>query len=84
MSPEESTIRGREILSDPSCPCLSFSFFFSFFFPPLFRAATGAYGSSQDRGQIGATAASLRHSHSNPGPEPHLRPTPQLIATPDP
>ena len=35
-------------------------------------------------GQIGATAASLCHSHSNTGSEPHLRPTPQLRATLDP
>ena len=34
------------------------------------------------RGQIGATAASLRHSHA--GSEPHLRPTPQPMAAPDP
>ena len=31
----------------------------------LFRAATAAYGSSQARGQIGAIAAGLHHSHSN-------------------
>ena len=43
-----------------------------------------AYGSSQARGQIGATAAGLHFSHSNVGSEPHLRPTPQLTATPDP
>ena len=29
----------------------------------LFRAQPTAYGGSQTRGQIGATAASLRHSH---------------------
>ena len=43
-----------------------------------------AYGSSQARGQIGAIAAYLRHSHSNAGPKLCLRPTPQLMATPDP
>ena len=31
----------------------------------LFRAAPTAYGSFQARDQIGATAASLHHSHSN-------------------
>ena len=56
-------------------------FFFSFF---LFRAASVAYGSSQVKGLTGATAAGLYHSHSNTGPEPHLGPTPQLMATPDP
>ena len=34
-----------------------------FFF--LFRATHAAYGSSQARGPIGATVASLRHGHSN-------------------
>ena len=34
--------------------------------------------------QSGATAAGLRHSYSNSGSKPHLRPTPQLTATPDP
>ena len=34
-------------------------------------------------GQIGATAASLCHCHSNARSELHLRPTPQLTATPD-
>ena len=33
----------------------------------LFRAIPAAYGSSQARGQIGTTAASLHHSHSNAG-----------------
>ena len=42
-----------------------------------------AYGSSQARGRIGATAAGLYHSHSNVGSEPCL-PTPQLTAMPDP
>ena len=54
-----------------------------FFFFLLCRATVAAYGDSQARGRIGAAAASLRQSHSNSGPEPHLRPTPQLTATPD-
>ena len=37
------------------------------FFSFLFRAAPGAYGSSQARGWIGAAAAGLGHSHSNAG-----------------
>ena len=43
-------------------------FFFSF------RATLVAYGGSQARGQMGAAAASLRHSHShsNAGSEPRL------------
>ena len=55
-----------------------------FFFLLFFRAVPVAHGGSQARGPIGATAASLHHSHSNAGSEPHLRPTPQLTATPDP
>jgi len=39
-------------------------------------AAAMAYGASKARGQIGATAAGLHHSHSNAESEPHLRPTP--------
>ena len=50
----------------------------------LFRAACAAYGGSQFRGQIGAVAPGLHHSHSNAGSEPCLRPTPQLMAMPDP
>ena len=37
-----------------------------------------AWGGSKARGPLGASAASLCHSH---GPEPHLQPTPQLTAT---
>ena len=37
-----------------------------------FRAAPTAHGGSQARGLIRATAASLRHSHSNAGSEPCL------------
>jgi len=50
----------------------------------LFRPALAAYGSSQARGRIRPTAASLCHNYSNAGFEPHLRPTPQLTAMPDP
>ena len=34
--------------------------------------------------RLGVESASLRHSHGNAGLEPHLQPTPQLTATPDP
>ena len=50
----------------------------------LFRVIPAAYGGSQARGQIGAIAVGLHHSHSNAGSEPHLRPIPQLKATLDP
>ena len=50
----------------------SFFFFFSFW---LFRTTHMAYGSSQAKGRIGATAAGLHHSHSNLGSQLHLQPT---------
>ena len=40
---------------------------FGWFFFWFFRTAPVAHGGSQGRGQIGATAASLHHSHSNSG-----------------
>ena len=49
-----------------------------------FWAASVAYRSSQARVQIRAAAANLRHNHSNAGSKPHLPPTPQLTAAPDP
>ena len=49
-----------------------------------FRATPAAYGGSQARGWTGAVAASLHHSHSNVRSEPHLGPTPELMAMPDP
>ena len=54
--------------------------FFSFFF----RATPTAYGVSLARGRIGAIATGLQHSHSNTRSKPHLRPTPQLTAMPNP
>ena len=47
-------------------------------------AAPAAYGSSQARGRIGATAAGLHHSQGNTGYKMHLRPIAQLMAMPDP
>ena len=67
-------------LSSP--PCVIYTVDpFSFFF--LFRATPEAYGSSQARSRIGATAVSLCHSHLNMGSKLHLQPTPQLTAMPD-
>ena len=54
----------------------------SFFF--FFKATGAAYGSSQARGQITATAAGLHHSHSNIRSKPRLWSAPQLTAMPDP
>ena len=53
---------------------------FCFFGGGIFRA----YGGSQARGQIGAAAAHLCHSHGNAGSQLPLRPTPHLTAMPDP
>ena len=55
---------------------LKFIYLFCFF-----RATSVARVSSQARGWIRAVAAGLHHSHSNLGSWPHLRPTPQLMAT---
>ena len=55
--------------------------YFIFF---LFRATPTVCGGSQARGLIGSTAAGLHHSHSNIRSKPHMQPTPQLRATPDP
>ena len=43
-----------------------------------------AYGSSQPRGQTGAAAAGLHHSHSYAASELRLQSIPQLMAMPDP
>ena len=59
-----------------------FFFFFGLF--AISRAAPMAYGGSQARGRIGATAAGLHQSHSNTGSESCLQTTPQLTATLDP
>ena len=55
------------------------SFFFGFCLLSFFLAAPVAYGGSQARGQIGAIAAGLHHSHSNArslthGVRPGIRP----------
>ena len=60
-----------------------FFFFLSFFFFAVSWAAPAAYGDSQFRSLTGAVAASLRQSHSNVGSKRRLKPTPQLMATPD-
>ena len=59
-------------------------FFFFFVFLPFQVPLPAAYGGSQARGLIEAVADSLRQSHSNTRSEPCLRPTSQLMATPDP
>ena len=43
-----------------------------------------AYGGSQARGRIGAVATGLFQIHGSTGSKPHLQPTPQLVAMPDP
>ena len=65
-------------ISASSSMALSVSSLCLSFVVVVFRAAPMSYGGSQDRGQIRATAASLHHSHSNLGSEPHLQPMAQL------
>ena len=55
-----------------------FCFVFGLF--AFFRAEPVAYGGSQASGQIRAAAADLHNRHS----KLRLRPTPQLMAVPDP
>ena len=57
-------------------------FIFLFFIFLLFRATPMAYGGSQARGQIGAIAAVLFHSHINVRSKQYLRTTPKLTHGP--
>ena len=51
----------------------------------LFRAPPVAYGGSQDRGRIGAAVSAYTTNTATQDPtQPCLRPTPQLMAMPDP
>ena len=68
------TYRGPSTRLNSFCPII--------FLLLLFKATPGAYGCSQGRDRIGAIAAGLHHSHNNVGSEPHLQPTPQLMAMP--
>ena len=85
--PAEPSGNSLEWVSERVCFSLSLSLslpsFLSFFLS-FFRAIPTAYGSSQVTGQIGDAATGLYHSQSNARSQLSLRPTPQLIAMPDP
>ena len=68
------------------CAKLFLSLFFFFLFGrfTFSTAAPTAYGGSHPRGLIGAVATDLHQGHSNVGSQPHLWPTPERTATPDP
>ena len=68
----------------PNTQTLYFILFYFLFAFCLFRAAPATHGSSQTRGRIRAAADCLHHSHSHARSEMRLRPTPQLMARPDP
>ena len=72
LGPDLLTVHlGNSLLSAPVLQDLRLFFLFL-----LFRATpAAAYGGSQARGRIGATAVGLHHSHSNEGSEPYLQPT---------
>ena len=70
--------------TEPYWELLYFLPIYFYLFFCLLRAALAAYGDSQAKGLIGAVATGLHQSHSNARSKPHLRPTPQLTATPDP
>ena len=72
------------LLSSGEFFCFVFCLFFFFFFLLFLWAAPAACGGSQARGPIRAVATGLHQSHSNARSEPHLQPTPQLTAMPDP
>ena len=78
--------RGQKRKKSPKFDGGSFLFvcFWLLFFAFYFRAALVACASSQASGGIEAAAACLRRSHSNSRSKPHLQPTPQLMAKPDP
>ena len=61
-----------------------FIYVFIFCLFAVSRAVPAAYGGSQARGLIGASAAGLCHSHSNARSKLRLSPMPQLMAVPDP
>ena len=63
----ELTPHSQDVWARSLTPLLEVCFY-------CFRARPSTYGSSQARGQIGATAASLHHGHSNSGSELHLQP----------
>ena len=63
---------------------LAFSTSLCFYLFIFFQAALRHMEVPRLRGQIGAIAAGLHHSHSNAESELSLRPTPQLTATLDP
>ena len=73
----KSTIESY-IKENPSYNCKNLKFIYV----GLFRAIPAAYGGSQARSLIRATAAALRQSHSNARSEQCQQPTPQLMATP--
>ena len=75
-----SVFRLKVTYLPPNFLCAFFFFFFYLF--AFSRAAPTACGGSQARRLIRAVATSLHQSHSNMGPEPRLKPTPQ--PTPDP
>ena len=58
-----------KLLMNSYCVSIVFFFFFFFFF---LKAVPMAYGSSQNRGPVGAAVPGLYHSHSNPVSEPRL------------
>ena len=67
LRPSQDTLFTQHSLALTCFSCVIDSFFFF-----LFGAASVAYRGSQARGQIGAVAVGLHHSHSNLGSEPYL------------
>ena len=66
---EKSNYKGTRGKGEPGDDSMGGEFFLR---GQSFRPVPVAYGGSQARGQIGAVAASLHHSHSHTGSELHL------------
>ena len=70
----EPNLKEKQVLSCPLNypPRGLFSVWFYFILPFFLWPQPVPYGSYRARGQIRATDADLRHSHSNTESEPHL------------
>ena len=84
---EESKSKRERIYHQYSFTLLGtthFPFMYQDFQYFLRGSAPSAYGRAHVRGLTRTIAAGLCHSHNNVGSQPHLYPTPQLTAMPDP
>ena len=74
------TVEEKNYLNSLQTKCI----FGGFFVFCLLEGCTCSLWRFPGWGSVGAVAAGLRQSHSNARSEPHLQPTSQLMAMPDP